>query len=120
MRLGHRSASGCRCLSLGSPFQLMVCMLPLNSLIQPTPSSAAAREHAYHPSAIQAQLLIRAALYRAWYTNKTVGATNPDDFFVNPTTISYYLANAQNIMTRVNTITKVAYNQDPTIMAWDL
>ena len=59
-------------------------------------------------------------MYRAWYTNKTVGAKNPDDFFINPTTINYYLANAQNIMTRVNTITKVAYNQDPTIMAWDL
>ena len=61
-----------------------------------------------------------ASLCRAWYTNKTVGAKNPDDFFINPTSINYYLANAQNIMTRMNTVTKIAYNQDPTIMAWDL
>ena len=49
---------------------------------------SAARPAQHHP------------LWCCRYTNSTVGAKGPDDFWTNPTTISYYLANAQNIMAR--------------------
>lgn len=57
---------------------------------------------------------------RPWYTNQTTTARSPDDFFTNPAAIAAYLSNAQAVMNRVNSVTKLAYNADPTIMAWNL
>ena len=57
---------------------------------------------------------------RQWYTNQSMTASGPDAFFTDPTAIQYYLDNARTIMNRMNTVTKLAYNNDPTIMAWDL
>lgn len=57
---------------------------------------------------------------KPWYTNQTTTARSPDDFFTNPAAIAAYLSNAQAVMNRVNSVTKLAYNADPTIMAWNL
>ncbi|XP_020101107.1 mannan endo-1,4-beta-mannosidase 8-like [Ananas comosus] len=43
-----------------------------------------------------------------------------DDFFSDPTIKEYYKAYVKAILTRVNTITNVAYTDDPTIFAWEL
>ncbi|KAK9815119.1 hypothetical protein WJX73_008049 [Symbiochloris irregularis] len=57
---------------------------------------------------------------KCWYTNQSKTATNCDDFFTDATCVNDYLLNAKNIMNRMNTVTKIAYNEDPTIMSWDL
>uniref|UniRef100_A0A7N0TF65 mannan endo-1,4-beta-mannosidase n=1 Tax=Kalanchoe fedtschenkoi TaxID=63787 RepID=A0A7N0TF65_KALFE len=44
----------------------------------------------------------------------------PDDFFTNPTVKGYYKNHIKTVLTRVNTITGVAYKDDPTIFAWEL
>lgn len=60
------------------------------------------------------------SLCRCWYTNQSRTARNCDDFFTDENAIRYYLQNAETIMNRQNTITNLAYNEDPTIMAWNL
>ncbi|CAM8975247.1 unnamed protein product [Rhodiola kirilowii] len=44
----------------------------------------------------------------------------PDDFFINPTIKGYYKNHIKAVLTRVNSITGVAYKDDPTIFAWEL
>ncbi|KAL9234310.1 hypothetical protein vseg_009195 [Gypsophila vaccaria] len=46
--------------------------------------------------------------------------TNEDDFYTNPVVKYFYKNHVKTVLTRVNTITKVAYKDDPTIMAWEL
>ncbi|KAJ7543167.1 hypothetical protein O6H91_09G027700 [Diphasiastrum complanatum] len=48
-----------------------------------------------------------------------VGTSN-DTFFSNPHVMKYYKAHIKAILTRVNSITGVAYRDDPTIFAWEL
>lgn len=42
------------------------------------------------------------------------------DFFKSPTCLRLYLQFLTTVLTRVNTVTGVAYSDDPTIFAWEL
>ena len=42
------------------------------------------------------------------------------DFFTDPVIQQWYFAWVNHLVNRVNTVTGVPYNQDPTIMAWEL
>ncbi|KAK9757679.1 hypothetical protein RND81_01G178800 [Saponaria officinalis] len=46
--------------------------------------------------------------------------SNEDDFYTNPVVKGFYKNHIKTVLTRVNTFTKVAYKDDPTIMAWEL
>jgi mannan endo-1,4-beta-mannosidase len=48
------------------------------------------------------------------------GAQYHDDFYTDPQIKNWYKAWARHLLTRVNTITGVAYKDDPTIMTWEL
>ncbi|KAL5713107.1 mannan endo-1,4-beta-mannosidase [Ranunculus cassubicifolius] len=43
-----------------------------------------------------------------------------DDFYTNPLVKNYYKNHIKTILTRINTITGVAYKDEPTIFAWEL
>ncbi|CAL9062540.1 mannan endo-1,4-beta-mannosidase 8 [Musa acuminata AAA Group] len=60
------------------------------------------------------------AQYVRWGKEAGVDLSGDDDFFSDPTVKSYYKAFVKTVITRVNTITNVAYKDDPTIMAWEL
>ncbi|GLJ32747.1 hypothetical protein SUGI_0659310 [Cryptomeria japonica] len=57
------------------------------------------------------------AQYVEW-ANKSAG--QEDDFFTNPTVKEYYRNHIKTVLTRVNSITGIAYRDDPTIFAWEL
>lgn len=61
------------------------------------------------------------AQYVRW-GNEAAGLdlTSDDEFFSDPTIKSYYKAFVEAVLTRINTITNVAYKDDPTILAWEL
>lgn len=42
------------------------------------------------------------------------------DFFTNPTIVGWYQNNVKTIVTRVNSITGLAYTDDPAIFGWEL
>lgn len=48
------------------------------------------------------------------------GYKDKDDFFDKPEVQKAFLAYVKMLLTRVNTVTGVAYKDDPTIFAWDL
>jgi len=48
------------------------------------------------------------------------GALHHDDFFVDPTMRAWYRAWASALAGRVNSVTGVAYRDDPTIFSWEL
>ena len=48
------------------------------------------------------------------------GGTYHDDFFTDPQIKQWYKDWVSHLVNRVNTITGVAYKDDPTIMAWEL
>ncbi|KAM0897998.1 hypothetical protein ACQ4PT_022224 [Festuca glaucescens] len=60
------------------------------------------------------------AQYVSWGKEAGVDLTSDDDFFSDPTLKSYYKAFVEAVLTRINTITNVAYKDDPTIIAWEL
>ncbi|KAK9057739.1 hypothetical protein SSX86_022577 [Deinandra increscens subsp. villosa] len=45
---------------------------------------------------------------------------NDDEFFCNDVVKGYYKNHVKNILTRLNSITGVAYKDDPTIFAWEM
>jgi len=45
---------------------------------------------------------------------------NDDDFFTNPVVKGYFKNHVKTVLTRVNSISGVAYKDDPTIFAWEL
>src|SRR5665647_2451835 len=53
--------------------------------------------------------------YNAW-----AGAQYHSDFYTDPTMRQWYKDWISHLLNRVNTITGVAYKDDPTIMAWEL
>uniref|UniRef100_A0A830CWX9 mannan endo-1,4-beta-mannosidase n=1 Tax=Phtheirospermum japonicum TaxID=374723 RepID=A0A830CWX9_9LAMI len=62
---------------------------------------------------------------RAQYVNwaRNVGAqtsSSDDDFYTNQVVMGFYKNHVQRVLTRINTISGVAYKDDPTIMAWEL
>lgn len=58
--------------------------------------------------------------YVQWARNAGVHLNNDDDFYTHPVVKGYYRNHVQRVMTRINTITKRVYKDDPTIMAWEL
>ncbi|CAM0877520.1 unnamed protein product [Alopecurus aequalis] len=46
--------------------------------------------------------------------------TSADDFFNSTLVKSYYKNNVKTVLTRVNTVTGVAYKDDPAILGWEL
>ncbi|XP_016514058.1 mannan endo-1,4-beta-mannosidase 4-like [Nicotiana tabacum] len=58
--------------------------------------------------------------YVEWAQERGQQLTSEDDFFTNPMVKGFYKNHVKVVLTRVNTITKVAYKDDPTILAWEL
>ena len=60
--------------------------------------------------------------YVRWETLVNSSFTNPkhDDFFTSPWQEATFIAYATHLATRANTLTGVAYRDDPTIFAWEL
>ncbi|XP_016506608.2 mannan endo-1,4-beta-mannosidase 1-like [Nicotiana tabacum] len=60
------------------------------------------------------------AQYVQWARNVGAQINGDDDFYTHPMLKDYYKNHIKKVITRFNTITKVAYRDDPTIMAWEL
>ncbi|XP_059281392.1 mannan endo-1,4-beta-mannosidase 4-like [Lycium ferocissimum] len=58
--------------------------------------------------------------YVAWARQRGQQLKSDDDFFTNPMVKWFYKNHVKVVLTRVNTITKVAYKDDPTILAFEL
>ncbi|CAK0785325.1 hypothetical protein CVIRNUC_008532 [Coccomyxa viridis] len=58
--------------------------------------------------------------WKCSYTNWTSSAHSCDDFYTDRQAINLYKNHVTRVLTRVNTVTGVAYNRDDTIFAWDL
>ncbi|KAJ4713857.1 Mannan endo-1,4-beta-mannosidase-like protein [Melia azedarach] len=58
--------------------------------------------------------------YVDWAKAAGVSVNNEDDFYTNEVVKGYYKNNVKKILTRINTFTKIAYKDDPMIMAWEL
>ncbi|KAL0423204.1 UNVERIFIED_CONTAM: putative mannan endo-1,4-beta-mannosidase 9 [Sesamum radiatum] len=58
--------------------------------------------------------------YVQWAREGGQYLNNEDDFFTNPIVKDYYKNHIKAVLNRVNTITGVAYKDDPTIFAWEL
>ncbi|OMO82320.1 Glycoside hydrolase, family 5 [Corchorus olitorius] len=58
--------------------------------------------------------------YVQWAKQQGENVNNEDDFFTNCLARRFYKNHVRKLLTRVNTITGVAYKDDPTIFAWEL
>ncbi|KZV37339.1 mannan endo-1,4-beta-mannosidase 5-like [Dorcoceras hygrometricum] len=58
--------------------------------------------------------------YAAWARNAGQQINNDDDFYTHPLLKDYYKNHIKSVVTRLNTITNIAYRDDPIIMAWEL
>lgn len=58
--------------------------------------------------------------YVQWAREQGHPVGSDDEFFTNPVVKGFYKNHIKTVLTRVNTITGVAYKDDPTIMAWEL
>nr|XP_043609588.1 putative mannan endo-1,4-beta-mannosidase 9 [Erigeron canadensis] len=58
--------------------------------------------------------------YVQWARDQGHYLNNDDEFFSNEVTRGYYKNHVKSILNRLNTITGVAYKDDPTIFAWEL
>ncbi|XP_052189002.1 mannan endo-1,4-beta-mannosidase 5-like [Diospyros lotus] len=58
--------------------------------------------------------------YAQWAQNAGIQINNEDDFYKHPILKRYYKKHVKSIITRFNTITRIVYKDDPTIMAWEL
>ncbi|KAH7651119.1 Mannan endo-1,4-beta-mannosidase protein [Dioscorea alata] len=58
--------------------------------------------------------------YVQWARNQGQYIQSDDEFFTNPLVKSYYKNHVKTVLSRINTITGVAYKDDPTIFAWEL
>jgi len=58
--------------------------------------------------------------YVEWAKNKGVSVSTEDDFYTNSEVKGYYKNHVKTVLTRRNTLTGIAYKDDPTIMAWEL
>lgn len=60
------------------------------------------------------------AQYVTWGRNAGLNLHSNDAFFSDPTLKNYFKSHIKVILNRVNTLTNVAYKNDPTIFAWEL
>lgn len=58
--------------------------------------------------------------YVEWARSQGQSINSEDDFFTNPVVKGYYKNHIKTVLTRHNSLTGVAYKDDPTIMAWEL
>ncbi|XP_021671996.2 mannan endo-1,4-beta-mannosidase 7 [Hevea brasiliensis] len=58
--------------------------------------------------------------YVNWARSEGQSISSDDDFFANSVVKGYYKNHIKTVLTRRNTITGVAYKDEPTIMAWEL
>ncbi|KAL3639138.1 Mannan endo-1,4-beta-mannosidase 7 [Castilleja foliolosa] len=58
--------------------------------------------------------------YVDWARNQGQKVISDDDFYTNSVVKGYYRNHIKAVLTRQNTITGIAYKDDPTIMAWEL
>ncbi|OAY62609.1 Mannan endo-1,4-beta-mannosidase 1 [Ananas comosus] len=58
--------------------------------------------------------------YVEWARDRGENVTSDDDFYRNEIVKGYYKNHVKTVVTRVNTISRVAYRDDPTILAWEL
>ncbi|CAO2204277.1 unnamed protein product [Urochloa humidicola] len=58
--------------------------------------------------------------YVQWAREQGQSIGSDDEFFTNPVVKGFYKNHIKTVLTRKNTITGVAYKDDPTIMAWEL
>ncbi|CAN0885061.1 Mannan endo-1,4-beta-mannosidase 1 [Linum grandiflorum] len=58
--------------------------------------------------------------YVAWAKEHGQVISDEDNFYTNPVIKGYYKNHVKVVLTRVNTVTGVAYKDDPTIFAWEL
>ncbi|KAF7844873.1 mannan endo-1,4-beta-mannosidase 4-like [Senna tora] len=58
--------------------------------------------------------------YIQWARNSGQYISNDDDFFTHPVVKQYFKDHIKAVLTRNNTITGVAYKDDPAIFAWEL
>ncbi|XP_020584642.1 mannan endo-1,4-beta-mannosidase 1-like [Phalaenopsis equestris] len=58
--------------------------------------------------------------YVQWARNQGESIGSDDEFFTNNVVKGYYKNHVKTVLTRKNTLTGVAYKDDPTIFAWEL
>ncbi|KAJ7982569.1 Mannan endo-1,4-beta-mannosidase-like protein [Quillaja saponaria] len=58
--------------------------------------------------------------YVQWAEDARVPVSNDDDFYTNPIIKAYYKNHIKLVLTRINTVTKITYKDDATIMTWEL
>ncbi|GMJ15413.1 endo-beta-mannase 7 [Hibiscus trionum] len=58
--------------------------------------------------------------YVNWARNQGQSISSDDDFFTNSVVKEYYKNHIKAVLTRQNTLSGVAYKDEPTIMAWEL
>ncbi|XP_020218559.1 mannan endo-1,4-beta-mannosidase 7 [Cajanus cajan] len=58
--------------------------------------------------------------YVEWARSQGQSINSEDDFFTNPVVKGYYKNHIKAVLTRRNSLSGVAYKDDPTIMAWEL
>ncbi|KAF7836495.1 mannan endo-1,4-beta-mannosidase 5-like [Senna tora] len=58
--------------------------------------------------------------YVEWAKAAGAKVTSDDDFYTHPMIIFYYKDYIKTVLTRMNSITKIAYKDDPTIMGWEI
>ncbi|KAI4316840.1 hypothetical protein L6164_024780 [Bauhinia variegata] len=58
--------------------------------------------------------------YVDWARSHGQSINSEDGFFTNPVVKGYYKNHMKAVLTRRNSVTGVAYKDDPTIMAWEL
>ncbi|TQD81945.1 hypothetical protein C1H46_032492 [Malus baccata] len=58
--------------------------------------------------------------YVEWARSQGQSLSSEDDFFTNSVVKGFYKNHIKTVLTRINTLTGVAYKDEPTIMAWEL
>ncbi|CAM0881980.1 unnamed protein product [Alopecurus aequalis] len=58
--------------------------------------------------------------YVDWARGQGQAIGSDDEFFTNSLVKGFYKNHVKTVLTRVNTVTGVAYKDDPTILAWEL
>jgi len=58
--------------------------------------------------------------YVEWARNQGQSVSSDDDFYTNPLVKGFYKNHIKAVLTRRNSVSGIAYKDDPTIMAWEL